>query len=233
MHIHGYSQLTLLDYPGKIACTVFCGSCNFRCPFCHNASLVLDPSSIPAISEDSILEHLHKRASALEGICITGGEPTLQKDLPSFIRRLRAETELKIKLDTNGSQPDVVAALLSEGLIDFVAMDIKSSPEGYASAVGLPSFSMDEIFRSVDLIREKAPDYEFRTTVVEGIHTEADFIHIGRWLSDSKAYYLQAYKNSGELISPDGLSAASRDTMFHYRDILLPYIPSTQVRGID
>lgn len=233
MYIHGLSQLTLLDYPGKLACTVFCGSCNFRCPFCHNASLVLNPTSLPSMSEDKVIAHLQKRKNTLEGVCITGGEPTLQPDLADFIRRIKDETGFPVKLDTNGSHPDTVERLLSEHLIDSIAMDIKSSPGGYARAAGLPSFTMDNIFRSVDLIRSSDIDYEFRTTVVDGIHSDDDFREIGKWLRGSRAYYLQMYKDSGELISPLGLKAPSREDLIRYRDILLPYIETVDIRGVD
>lgn len=233
MQIHGFSGLTLLDYPGRLAATVFCGSCNFRCPFCHNSSLVLCPSSLPAIPAEEVLDKLRKRASSLEGVCVTGGEPTLQADLPDFIRAIREYTGLAVKLDTNGSRPDVIEELVGDGLVDFIAMDIKASPDGYARATGLPSFSMDEIFRSVDFIRSCGIDYEFRTTVVSGLHTAEDFRQTGQWLKGVRSYALQMYKDSGELIAPEGLSAPTREELISYRDILLPFVPSAFIRGID
>lgn len=231
MKIHGYNQLTLLDYPGKVASTVFLGSCNFRCPFCHNASLVMNPGEQPAIAEEVIFDHINKRRGTLEGVCITGGEPTLSKELPEFIRRLKSEG-LAVKLDTNGSNPEMVRELLGEGLLDMIAMDIKSSPAGYAKATGLKSFDMGAIFESVEMIMNAGIDYEFRTTVVNGIHTEEDFRKIGEWLRGSSKYYLQRYKDSGDLIAPEGLSAPTFDEMKHYRDILLPYLPGTELRGV-
>ncbi len=232
MVFHGFNKLTLLDYPGKLACTLFTGYCNFRCPFCHNAELVLRPDSQPTLDAERVLELIKARASKLEGVAITGGEPTLNKDLPDFIRRLKDETGLAVKLDTNGTNPDMLKKLISERLLDYAAMDIKSSPDGYARAVGLSGVSMSEIFDSVDILTNSGLPYEFRTTVVEGIHTEADFSKIGKWIRGAKHYYLQAYKDSGDLIAPDGLKSPSAEKLEEYRQILLPYIPGTELRGI-
>lgn len=232
MNIHGYSQLTLLDYPGKLACTIFTANCNFRCPFCHNASLVTKPSSQPALDENKILEHLASRRTKLEGVCITGGEPTLNTDLPDFLSKLKNMGFL-VKLDTNGSNPDMLGYLLSEGLLDCVAMDIKASPSNYTAATGLKDICMDKIFRSTELLMTGSISYEFRTTVVDGIHSDQDFEQIRAWLKGAKAYYLQQYKDSGDLIAPVGLSAPSAETLNRYRDIVLPFIPNTQIRGVD
>lgn len=230
MQIHGYSQLTLLDFPGRIGCTIFTGSCNLRCPFCHNSSLVLHPDCQPALDEAKILAHIESRKTKLEGVCVTGGEPTLQHDLPRFLTALR-QTGLLIKLDTNGTNPAMLELILKDRLVDFVAMDIKAMPSNYARATGMKVFDMDKIFQSVDLITNGNIDYEFRTTVVDGIHTADDFTGIGKWLRGAKAYYLQQYKDSGDLIAPAGLDAPSPETLQQYREILLPYIPSTFIRG--
>ena len=232
MQIHGFAKLTLLDYPGRIAATVFTGGCNFRCPFCHNAILVLNPNAQPRIDENEILKELESRKNKLEGVCITGGEPTLCRDLPEFIAKVR-EMGFLVKLDSNGTNPDMLEELINRRLIDFVAMDIKSSPEGYGKATGLKDISMDNILRSTDLLMQSGIDYEFRTTVVDGIHTADDFKKIGIWLKGAKVYYLQQYKDSGDLIAPEGLSAPSKETLETYRSILLPYIPNTSIRGID
>lgn len=232
MKIHGYSQLTLLDYPGKLACTIFTGNCNFRCPFCHNASLVLRHQNQPTLDEEKILEHLRSRKNMLEGICVTGGEPTISADLPEFLEKLR-KTGLLIKLDTNGTNPDMVKDIIDHKLIDYIAMDIKASPSNYAAAVGLGSISMDKIFASAELIMNSGLDYEFRTTVVDGLHSADDFKHIGKWIAGCKAYYLQQYKDSGDLIAPEGLSSPSLVTLNQYRNILLTDIPNTYIRGID
>ncbi len=232
MQIHGFNKLTLLDYPEKLAATVFTGGCNFRCPFCHNATLVLNPSAQPLIAEDDVIEELAARRDRLEGVCITGGEPTLNSDLPDFITKIR-DLGYKIKLDTNGSNPQMLDRLIREGLLDHIAMDIKSSPAGYAKATGLKNLSMDDIFRSVDLIMQSELDYEFRTTVVEGIHTINDFLQIAVWIKGARAYYLQQYKDSGDLIAPVGLSAPSKKTLESYRAALQIYIPNTYIRGVD
>ena len=233
MQFHGFNKLTLLDYPGKLACTLFTGYCNFRCPFCHNAELVLRPDSQPALDEEKIIAGIKERASRLEGVAITGGEPTMHKDLPGFIERLKKETGLCIKLDTNGTNPHMLKNLIDDGLIDCIAMDIKSSPDGYARAVGLKSISMTELFESVELILSNRVDYEFRTTVVDGIHSESDILEIGKWIRGAKHYYLQCYKDSGDLIAPDGLKAPSKEVLEKYRTILLPFIPATELRGVD
>ncbi len=232
MKIHGFAKLTLLDYPGKIAATVFTGGCNFRCPFCHNGTLVLDPSSQPLISEETVLTELASRAAKLEGVCITGGEPTLNSDLPGFIEKIRA-IGLLVKLDTNGTNPDMLKDMLDRKMVDHVAMDIKSSPSGYGKAAGLRDFSMDCIFRSVDLIMQHDTPYEFRTTVVEGIHELRDFLQIGAWLKGASAYYLQQFKSSEDMINPEGLKAPSREAMESFRRAVLPSIPNTQLRGVD
>lgn len=236
MKIHGINGLSLLDYPGRMACTIFTGHCNFRCPFCHNGTLVLNPDSQPLKPEEELFDLLKNREGRLEGIAITGGEPTLNKDLPEFCRKIKDNFNLSIKLDTNGSLPEVVKALVSEKLVDYIAMDIKAAPANYAAAVGLPSFDMGAIFDSTDFIMENGSkgliDYEFRTTVVGGIHTENDFIKIGKWLKGAKAYFLQGYRTSEDQLNPVGLSTVPVETMEHYKEILLPNIPNTQLRGV-
>ena len=235
MKIHGINGLSLLDYPGKMACTIFTGHCNFRCPFCHNGTLVLNPDSQPVKSEDEVFELLKKRAGRLEGVAITGGEPTLSKDLKDFCRKLK-EMNLLVKLDSNGSSPKTINELVENGLIDYIAMDIKACPENYAAATGLSSLNMDNIFESTDLIMkygaEGIIDYEFRTTVVGGIHTEKDFIKIGKWLKGAKAYFLQGFRPGDDLLSPEGLSTVPAETMEAYRNLVIPYIPNTNLRGV-
>ncbi len=220
MIIGGFLPTTLLDYPEKLACTVFTCGCNFRCPFCQNGTLVLGahfgPSgaldtSVPedtvreALSaapeyerSEDILERIKKRKNILEGVCITGGEPTLQKDLPDFLRRIKS-LGLLIKLDTNGSRPDVIKSLYQEGLIDYVAMDIKSSRENYPAVSGIPGLSVATIEESAEFLMHCGIEYEFRTTLVKGLHTLADMEAIAAWLNGAKKYYLQSYEDS-ELI---------------------------------
>jgi len=235
MKIHGINGLTLLDYPGRMACTVFTGHCNFRCPFCHNATLVLHPDSQPVKSEDELFELLKMRAGRLEGVAITGGEPTINADLADFCKKIK-DMGLSVKLDTNGSSPKTIESLIDNGLIDYIAMDIKACPDNYAVATGLQSFDMTPIFDSVDIIMQNGNkgkiDYEFRTTVVGGIHTEKDFQSIGRWLKGAKAYFLQGYKTSDDQLNPEGLYTIPVKDMEGFRGILLPTIPNTQLRGV-
>ena len=232
MKIHGYNQLTLLDYPGHLACTVFCGHCNFRCPFCHNSSLVLHADEQPVIGEEEIFGHLATRKGVLEGVAITGGEPTLHKDLPDFIQNIKNKTGLAVKLDTNGTNPDMLKMLIDERLIDYVAMDIKASPSHYCFAAGLKEIDMEPIFDSTEILLKSKIEFEFRTTVVDEIHHEEDFRAIGEWIKGAMAYYLQCYKDSGDLIAPAGLHAPSREKLEHYREIMLPFVPNTGIRGI-
>lgn len=195
MNIHGLNKTTLLDYPQHVACTVFCGHCNFRCPFCHNADLVLNPSSQPCIPEEEFFAFLAKRKNTLEGVCITGGEPTLQSDLTDFIRRIK-EQGLLVKLDTNGYRPEILLKLMEENLIDYVAMDIKSSKEGYARAIGLASPDLTAVETSVDILMKNNIPYEFRTTVVKELHSREDLFAIAEWIKGCRAYYLQPYTES-------------------------------------
>lgn len=202
MKIHGFQKTTLLDYPGHIAATVFTGGCNFRCPFCQNGSLVLLPESQPLIPVGDVLVHLRKRRGILEGVCITGGEPTLERDLREFILQCR-ELGYLVKLDTNGYRPEVLGQLLKEGILDYVAMDIKASPSNYGRATGCPGCDVGRIKESIRLLRTGGIPYEFRTTVVKGIHTVEEFEEIGRWLAGSPAYYLQAYRDSGDILGTE------------------------------
>ena len=199
MQIHGLNKTTLLDYPEHVACTVFCGHCNFRCPFCQNADLVLAPTSQPCISEEDFFSFLSKRKGMLEGVCITGGEPTLHKDLPDFIARIK-EQGLLVKLDTNGYHPEILKKLMEENLIDYVAMDLKSSKEGYALSAGLQNFDLKAIEDSVALLMSGNLAYEFRTTVVKELHCMEDFASIAQWIKGCRAYYLQSYTESGAIL---------------------------------
>lgn len=202
MKIHGFQKTTLLDYPGHVAATVFTGGCNFRCPFCQNGSLVLEPEGQPLIPEKEVLDHLKKRQGILEGVCITGGEPTLETDLREFILRCR-ELGYLVKLDTNGYRPEKLGELLQEGILDYVAMDIKASPENYGRAAGCPGCDVERIRASIRLLQISGISYEFRTTVVKGIHTVEEFEEIGRLLAGSPVYYLQAYRDSGDILGAE------------------------------
>lgn len=227
MNIQGFQKLTLLDYPGRTACTVFTGGCNLRCPFCHNADLVRTPIAQPNRT-DEVLTYLGRRQGILDGVCITGGEPLLQPDLADFIRRIK-ELGYAVKLDTNGSLPDRLAALLSTGLVDSVAMDVKSSPAGYAAAAGT-DVDVAVYDRSIRILRESGIPHEFRTTAVKGIHTPADFTAIGEWLAGASAYYIQRFVDSGRLLGA-GYTAFSTEEMEHLLSIVREHIPAAQLRG--
>jgi pyruvate formate lyase activating enzyme len=231
MQICGLNKTTLLDYPGKVAATLFLGGCNFRCPFCQNGSLVLHPEGEPSIPVEEVLTFLKKRQGILEGVCVTGGEPTLYSDLPDLLAKIKA-LGYPVKLDTNGSRPDVVKALVSEGLIDMVAMDIKSSPTRYPALCGLANPDLDAISKTVEFLLGRPLAYEFRTTVIRELHQESDFVKIGQWLSGADAYYLQAYKDSDLVIQP-GFSSYSLEELKHFQEILSSTIACVAIRGID
>ncbi len=231
MQIHGIMKTTLLDYPGHLAATLFTGGCSFRCPFCHNASLVLRPGQTPLYPESEILAFLKKRKNVLEGVCITGGEPTLQKDLPLFIEKIKA-LGYEVKLDTNGFHPAMLSYLLQEHLLDYVAVDIKNAPKKYAQTVGLPACDTSPLQETIQMLISGSIPYEFRTTVVKGLHEETDFAAIGAWISGAKAYYLQQFVDSGDLIS-QGCSAFGYAEMERFRRAASPYVEYCALRGID
>ena len=277
MKIHGFNKTTLLDYPEHLAATIFTGGCNFRCPFCHNGGLVLDPDSQPVIPEKEVLKFLQKRRGILEGVCITGGEPTLQPDLEDFIGKIK-EMGYLVKLDTNGSRPEVLKSLLEKGLLDYVAMDIKASRENYAWAAGMnrkeapnkepvgdvlvckmatvsekiqeskemPASMLDKVEVSVNLLKSSAIPYEFRTTVVKGIHTPEEFETIGQWLAGCRAYYLQDYRENENILAYCGnaqasgdvrelkrLSSFSKEEMENMADMARKYISKVELRGVE
>lgn len=231
MKICGLNKTTLLDYPGKVAATIFLGGCNFRCPFCHNGSLVLHSEKTPEISPEEVLSFLRKRRGILEGVCITGGEPALNPELEELLIKIR-KLGYSIKLDTNGSRPSIIKDWVHKGLLDKVAMDIKACPENYGNLTGLRYPDLDSIRESADFLMEGSVDYEFRTTVVKELHTEHDFLEIGHWLAGAKAYYLQAYKDSPEVLQP-GFSSYFLEELEHFRSVLLRTIPLVEIRGID
>lgn len=230
MLILGLQKTTLLDYPGKVASTIFTGGCNFRCPYCHNRDLVMPPADVLAYSLDEIFEHLKNKKKVLDGVCITGGEPTLHKDLPEFIKQIK-DMGLLVKLDSNGTNPDMLSILIGNGLIDYVAMDIKHSKEKYNSIASMSHFDIKPIEDSVALLKEGAIDYEFRTTIMKECHEASDMQSIGQWLAGAKAYYLQSYKESEQVINPI-FSPHSLETLESFVEILKPYIPNTNLRGI-
>lgn len=232
MKISGIQKLTLLDYPGTVACTLFTAGCNFRCPFCHNAALVL-PEQIEdgSLDEDEVLGFLKKRQGILDGVAITGGEPMLHRDLPELLSKIKA-LGYKIKLDTNGSNPEMLKEVIESRLIDRVAMDIKNSPEAYGETIGVENFDLALIEKSKDMLLCGGMDYEFRTTVVKGIHTEESLIEAAKWIKGAKEYYLQQFKDSGNLILPDGLSAYDEKEMHALAERVREYVPAAEVRGV-
>lgn len=231
MQIHGLNKTTLLDYPEQIAATIFTGSCNMRCPFCHNGDLVLNPSSQPTISEEEIFAFLKKRKGILSGVCITGGEPTLQKDLPEFIKKVK-DLGYLVKLDSNGYRPDILKNLLDENLLDMIAMDIKSSPDEYAIASGIPTLDVEKIRKSVEIIKSSNIDYEFRTTVVDELHSKDTFYQIRDWLKGSKTYALQCFED-GDAVIEHGYHAPSEENLHTYLKIIQEVIPHAILRGVD
>ena len=231
MAIHGFNKLTLLDYPGKCAATVFLGGCNFRCPFCQNSELVISPMSQPVIKPEEVLKYLGKRKGILDGVCVTGGEPTLEPDLKSLLKEIKKLGYL-IKLDTNGSHPEVMEDLAAAGLIDTVAMDVKSSPEHYAKAAGVPGIDLIPVGDSVQFLLKGKLPYEFRTTVVRELHEREDFISIGKWIAGAQAYYLQAFRDSENVMS-DGFSSYTYKELNDFRKLLEKTIPKVGIRGID
>ena len=230
MNIAGFQKLTLLDFPGKTAATLFTPGCNFRCPFCHNASLVLRTDETEHYGEEEVLSYLKKRAGILDGICITGGEPLLQKDIADFMVRVR-ELGYQIKLDTNGQNPEKLRELVKAGLVDYVAMDIKNSKERYAETVGIDGFDTKRVEESVSYLLSGAVDYEFRTTVVREFHTVEDIENLASWIRGAKRYFLQNFVDSGDLIGRD-LSAQNPETLDSMRKTAEKYIDVVGVRGV-
>ncbi len=226
MLISGIQKLTLLDYPGKTACTVFCYGCNFLCPFCHNALLVTEKAE-NFIDEEEIFSFLKKRQGILDGVCVTGGEPTLQKDLKAFLKKIK-EMGYEVKLDTNGYKPDLLREIIDESLCDYVAMDIKNTPEKYALTVG-KAVDTDKILESIAILKEGKIPCEFRTTVVKELHTEEDIKEIARLLKGSVPFFLQQFKDSGMLIS-DGLSAYTKEEMEALTEKAKEILPATSLR---
>lgn len=231
MIVCGFQKLTLLDFPGRVAATVFTGGCNLRCPFCHNATLVTDTKETPILATDEVLAHLKKRQGILDGVCVTGGEPTLQVDLPDFLRRLK-EMGYAVKLDTNGTSPEVLRRLIAEHLVDYVAMDIKNCREKYGITAGKIPFDLSPIEESVKLLMSGSIPYEFRTTTVRGIHSAADFRAIGTWIAGAERYFLQGFVDSGSLIG-GGFEAFTPDEMKQFLAIVRQTVPNAQLRGID
>lgn len=252
MKIYGFQKTTLLDYPEHVAATVFTGGCNFRCPYCQNAGLVLcggQQKNLKEFSREEVLAHLRKRRGILEGVCITGGEPTLQPDLEEFIREVR-NLGYQVKLDSNGYRPEVLRRLLEQELLDYVAMDIKACRANYARAAGLKGMErrednlkgempgggglcLERIEESIALLQGSGIPYEFRTTAVKGLHTVEEFGEIGAWLAGSRAYFIQSYRESGEILDGAGLETFSMEELCEMKRLAERCIDRVELRGVE
>lgn len=234
--IGGLQRLTLIDYPGNLACTVFLIGCNFRCPFCYSAELVL-PEKIarqPEMPTKDFFDFLKQRKGRLDGVVICGGEPTINPELADFCGQIK-KMGFKIKLDTNGSNPEVIANLLKKKLLDYVAMDIKASPEKYPTLIGFDgcavSYLLNNIQKSIDLLKKGIVDYEFRTTFVPGLHTKDDIAAIVRWLKPAKRFYLQNFRPE-KTLDPNlsTLRPYQADELAGYLNLLAPFFETAQIR---
>ena len=228
----GMQKLSLLDYPGVVACTLFTLGCNFRCPWCHNAGLVL-PDQFPegTLDADEVLSFLKKRQGVLDGVAVTGGEPLLHEELPDFLAEVRA-LGYRVKLDTNGSFPDRLIKVVEGGLVDMVAMDIKNGPSHYGRTIGLKGAVPAAVEKSKDYLLSGPVEYEFRTTVVRGFHTEESLLEAADWIQGARVWYLQQFQDSGALIQGEGLSAFSKAERQHLLTILQKKLPAVKLRGL-
>ena len=230
MNFSGFQKLTLLDYPGKVACTLFTAGCNLRCPFCHNASLVTHIDNTNIYKKEEILSYLQKRQGILEGVCISGGEPLLQPDIEDFIKDVKT-LGYKVKLDTNGFFPDKLISLVDKGLIDYVAVDFKNTYKKYPMATGIENLDLSPFKKTVDFLLSGKIDFEFRTTVVEGIHETQDIVDIAKTIKGAPRYFLQSFVDSGDLIM-NGLCAISPENMKKMALLASEFVTNTKIRGI-
>ncbi|MBQ3040020.1 MAG: anaerobic ribonucleoside-triphosphate reductase activating protein [Clostridia bacterium] len=230
MNFSGFQKLTLLDYPGKVACTLFTVGCNLRCPFCHNASLVTHIDNTNIYKKEEILSYLQKRQGILEGVCISGGEPLLQPDIEDFIRDVKM-LGYKVKLDTNGFFPDKLISLVDKGLIDYVAVDFKNTYKKYPMTTGIENLDLSPFKKTVDFLLSGKIDFEFRTTVVEGIHETQDIVDIAKTIKGAPRYFLQSFVDSGDLIM-NGLCAISPENMKKMALLASEFVTNTKIRGI-
>ena len=231
LRIVGLQKVTLLDFPGAVACTVFTGGCNFRCPFCHNAPLVSEGKSGETLAEGDVFSYLEKRRKILDGVVVSGGEPTVHKDLPELLSRIKSLGFL-VKLDTNGSHPGMLRQLMEDGLVDRVAMDIKNGPKQYRQAAGV-EVDLQAVEESKRLLMEGRVGYEFRTTLVRGLHTQESVLALAKWIQGAKEYYLQVYQDTGNVLRPQGLGPFDKRQMLEFAESIKPYVPAVQVRGLE
>lgn len=229
MKISGFQKMTLLDFPGKVACTIFTFGCNLRCPFCHNASLVLGGAT-ESHTEEEILSYLEKRKGLLDGVCITGGEPLLQSDIRDFIKKIKA-LGYAVKLDTNGCYPEKLKALVNDGLVDYVAMDIKNCLDEYGKTVGIKDFDTAPIKESIEFLVNGNVEFEFRTTVVKELHSTNGIKALAEEIKGAKRYFLQSFVDSGDLIG-ENLSAHDKETLEKMKAEAQKTLNIVEIRGI-
>ena len=231
MKLGGLQKMTLLDFPGRVACTVFTVGCNFRCPFCHNSSLVVSPA-VPELSQDDFFAFLRKRQGLLDGVAITGGEPLLHSDMPEFLEKIRA-LGYAVKLDTNGAFPDRLRAVLEAGLADYVAMDVKNSREKYERTAGVTGI-LPRVEESAALLLAGKTPFEFRTTLVDELHEPADFTAIGQWIAGTERYFIQGFVDSGDILGgSEQFHAASPEKAKACLEAVRPYVPNAKLRGVE
>ena len=232
MEIYGIEKLTLVDYDGHTACILFTGGCNFHCGYCHNSSLVETEKNYQRIPHDELFAYLKKRKGLLDGVAITGGEPTLNKDLPDFIKEIK-DIGYDVKLDSNGTNPEMLISLANQKLVDYFAMDIKSIPQNYSEVVGkkLSDTVMNNLYRSVDFLKNSGVNYEFRTTLISQYHTKEVMLGIAEWIKGAKKYVLQRFINSESCLSSDGLTPIDKEVALEYKTMLSELLPNVLLRA--
>ena len=228
MNICGFEKVSLVDFDNYITCTVFTKGCNFTCPFCHNSSLVLADRFAENIPVQDVYDYLDKRRNVIDAICITGGEPTLQPDLKDFIKSIKEKYNLYVKLDSNGTHPKVIQSLIEDNLLDYVAMDIKNSPEKYAQTVGVKHLDLTPISESMSLLMNSGIDYEFRTTLIKEFHTATDIEHIAEFIDGAKNYAFQKFVDNGECIKHN-LNEIDKETMRSFAEIVKPHVQNLKI----
>ena len=231
----GIQKFTLIDYPDKTACTIFIKGCNFRCPYCQNASLIKTAENSRLINEDEILDFLKTRTGLLDGVCISGGEPLsydnreIQEEPDAFIKKVK-DMGFLVKLDTNGSYPDRLKRLINSGNIDYAAMDVKNSPAKYALTVGIADYNVSQINESIKILRNSSVPHEFRTTVVRDFHDYEDLLEIAEWISGAEKYFLQRFVDSATVLHR-GLREYSDTELQQFVQNLKAILPGIQLRG--
>lgn len=236
MNIGGLQKTTLIDFPGKLASTIFTKGCNLRCSYCHNADLVLGNNLTRDFSEEEIFNFLEKRKNILDAVCISGGEPLMQEKILEFLYQVKKMGYL-IKVDTNGFYPIKLKELIKSELVDYLAMDVKHSAENYEKAVGIKDIDLNKINESIEILQTNQIPFEFRTTAVKGIHTERDFIKIGNWLKGPYQFFLQNYENSGDILasrlnSKHSLKSFTKKELESFLALLIKDLPKAQIRYV-